>query len=134
MSVCVCVCVCVCVSVCLCVCVCVTGVCTIILYPHLRQMSTECVTFEHSVSKRQLLVTDLETDLRPVELPEDALSYDVFSTAMLQELDCMEELSSLLWNVPQEMCFLSKHHIASIGNEQCWTGTDMGRYVCVCVF
>lgn len=91
-------------------------------------MSTECVTFEHSVSKRQLLVTDLETDLRPVELPEDALSYDVFSTAMLQELDCMEELSSLLWNVPQEMCFLSKHHIASIGNEQCWTGTDMGSY------
>ena len=53
---------------------------------------------------------------------------DKLAAAFDKELQCMERIGSLLGNIPEGMCYLSKDYatIADTGNYQCWRGSSFG--------
>lgn len=56
--------------------------------------------------------------------------YNLLPNAIMMEVECMEKLKDLLLNIPEEMCYLSKHEsIAHTTNDVCWTGSSLGRSV-----
>ena len=103
----------------------------------LLQVSSEC-DVSHIVKetrsiheRRNTFQSTLNPQSETTIIEFTDISYDVLSDVVLVELSCMDQLSTLLVSVPDEMCYLSKDYIAHTGNVQCWTGSSLGRLAAI---